>query len=62
MELSLRVYNKDVIKYKEGMVSSIDLTTSQNQYLASQKTYYMSQQALLTEKASLERILTKSAN
>lgn len=60
MELSLKVYNKDVIKYKEGMLTSMQLTNSQTQYLNSQRSYFDAQLSLLNAKAKLERILTKS--
>ncbi len=60
MELSERVYKKNTIKYREGMLSSIDLTNSQNQYLNAQKNYFEAQLSLLNAKANLDRILTKS--
>lgn len=60
MELSERVYTKNTVKYREGMLSSIDLTNSQNQYLTAQKNYFEAQLTLLNAKANLDRILTKS--
>ena len=33
IELTQRIYDKTLIKYKEGISSSLDLTNAQNQYL-----------------------------
>jgi outer membrane protein len=57
MELSQRIYNKTIVKFKEGIVSSLDLTQSQNQYLTAQGKYYNSVVELLNAKAALDRIL-----
>jgi outer membrane protein len=58
MELSLKVYNKTVIKYKEGVSSSFELTQNQNQFLTAESNYYNSVLALLNSKAKLDRILS----
>lgn len=60
MELGQKIYDKTIIKYKEGIASSMELTTNQNQYLSSQRTFYEAELNLLNAKAKLERILTKS--
>lgn len=58
MELSNRIYGKSLIKYKEGIISSLDLTQSQNQYLTAQGKYYSSVVEFLNAKAALDRILS----
>ena len=57
MELSQKIYNKSIIKYKEGIISSLDLTQSQNQYLTAQGKYYASVVEFMNAKAALDRIL-----
>jgi outer membrane protein TolC len=60
MELSKRVYDKTVIKYKEGVSSSFELTQNQNQFLTSESNYYNSVLSLLNAKAKLDRLLSVS--
>lgn len=60
MELSRKVYDKTVIKYKEGVASSFELTQNQNQFLTAESNYYNSVLALLNAKAKLDRILSVS--
>lgn len=62
MELGFKVYNKTVVKYQEGVVTSMELTTSQNQYLLAQKSFYEAELNLLNAKAKLERLLTNANN
>ena len=57
MALSKKVYDKTVIKYKEGVATSFELTQNQNQYLTSESNYYNSVLSLLNAKAKLDRIL-----
>ena len=57
MELSKKVYDKSVIKYKEGVSSSFELTQNQNQFLTSESNYYNSVLSLLNAKAKLDRII-----
>jgi outer membrane protein TolC len=59
MELSKRIYEKNNIKYKEGTISSLDLTQSQNQFLTAQRNYYSSVLNYLNAKVALDRILSK---
>ena len=42
MDLSRKVYDKTVIKYKEGVSSSFELTQNQNQFLTAESNYYNS--------------------
>jgi outer membrane protein TolC len=60
MDLSKKVYNKTVIKYKEGVSSSFELTQNQNQFLTAESNYYNSVLSLLNAKAKLDRILSVS--
>jgi outer membrane protein TolC len=57
MVLSKRVYDKTVIKYREGVASSFELTQNQNQFLTAESNYYNSVLSLLNAKAKLDRIL-----
>jgi outer membrane protein TolC len=58
MNLSKKVYDKTVIKYKEGVSSSFELTQNQNQFLTAESNYYNSVLSLLNAKAKLDRILS----
>ncbi len=60
LDLSRKVYNKTVIKYKEGVSSSFELTQNQNQFLTAESNYYNSILSLLNAKAKLDRILSVS--
>ncbi len=60
MDLSHKVYDKTVIKYKEGVSSSFELTQNQNQFLTAESNYYNSVLSLLNAKAKLDRILNNS--
>jgi outer membrane protein len=60
LNLSERIYNKNLIKFKEGIATSLELTQSQSQYLTAESNYYNSIIALLQAKAKLERILAKN--
>lgn len=60
LDLSRKIFNRALIKYQNGMMSSIELTQVQNQYLTAQSTYYQSIQSLITEKNKLEKLLTKN--
>lgn len=59
MELSKKIYQKNNIKYTEGIISSLDLTQSQDQYLTAQRNYYTSVVNFLNSKVALDRILSK---
>ncbi len=58
IELTSRIYDKTLIKYKEGLSSSMDLTNAQNQYLSAQKNYFTSLYTLLVSKNKLEKLLS----
>lgn len=59
MELSKRVYDKTIIKYREGVSSSFELTQNQNQFLTAESNYFNSVLSLLGAKVKLDRILNK---
>lgn len=60
MILSKKVYDKTVIKYREGVSSSFELTQNQNQFLTAESNYYNSVLSLLNAKAKLDRILSSN--
>ena len=61
LKLSEKIYKRALIKFQNGMMSSMDLTQTQNQFLNSQSTYYQSIQNLITEKNKLEKMLKRSS-
>lgn len=58
MALSKKIYDKTVIKFKEGVSTSFELTQNQNQFLTAESNYYNSLLSLLNAKAELDRILS----
>jgi outer membrane protein len=58
IELTSRIYDKTLIKYKEGISTSMDLTTAQNQYLTAQKNYFTALYSLLVSKNKLDKLLS----
>jgi len=57
MQLSKKVYDRTLIKYKEGVTTSFELTQNISQFLAAETKYYYSILSLLSAKAKLDRIL-----
>jgi outer membrane protein len=57
MLLSKKVYDRTLIKYKEGVSSSFELTQNISLFLAAETKYYYSVLSLLNAKARLDRIL-----
>ena len=57
IELTSRIYDKTLIKYKEGISSSMDLTNAQNQYLNAQKNYFTALYTLLVSNNKLDKLL-----
>ncbi len=55
-ELSDDIYQRTLEKYKQGMASSMDLMTSQNQYLNNLTNYYQSIYDVLGAKSKLEKM------
>jgi outer membrane protein TolC len=56
VELSERVYEKTLIKYQEGLASSLDLTQANDKYLQSQSNLIQALSELLDAKNRLDRI------
>ncbi len=57
MDISRKIFDKTVIKFREGVSSSFELTQMQNQFLTAESNYYTSLLSLLRSKAELDRIL-----
>jgi outer membrane protein TolC len=57
MNLSKKIYDRTMIKFREGVSSSFELTQMQNQFLTAESNYYNSLLSLLRSKAELDRIL-----
>jgi len=55
-QLSDDIYQRTLEKYKQGMASSMDLMTSQNQYLTNLTNYYQSIFDLESSKSKLEKL------
>jgi outer membrane protein TolC len=56
MKLSNKVYDVTLVKYKEGMASSMDLTQAHNTFLISQSEFIQAMSILLTAKNKLDRL------
>lgn len=59
IELAKEIYNNTLVKYKEGMVSSLDLSQAHQQYLNEQSNYFNALLGLLNAKLKLEKILNQ---
>jgi len=57
LDLADKVYNVSLIKYNEGVSSSMDLTQAHDKFLAAQSEYIQSISELLNAKNSLDRVL-----
>ncbi len=55
--LSKKIYEKTLIKFKEGMASSMDITQANNQYLEAQSNYIKASSELLSSKNKLDKLL-----
>ena len=62
LELTIRIFQKTQVKYKNGMASSFDLNQAQNGFIQANTDYTMSIMNLLQDKIELEKILTKTAD
>ncbi len=56
VELSKKVYDRTLFKYNEGVVSSLDLTQSNDKYLVAQSDFIQAMSGLLTAKNKLDRL------
>ncbi len=57
MNLSKKIYDKTLIKFKEGLSTSMELTQTQNQYLTAQSNYFTAIFELLNAKNKLDKAL-----
>jgi len=56
-DLAKRIYDKTLVKYREGISSSLDLTQTQNQYLQSESDYFQAALTMMSAKIALEKML-----
>jgi outer membrane protein TolC len=56
-DLASRIYDKAIIRYKEGMISSLELSQAQNQYLQAQSNYFNTIIEMSTAYTKLEKLL-----
>lgn len=59
VELSQKVYDKILLKYQQGIVSSLDVTTANSNLLQAENGYNISIMQLLEAKTALDKILNK---
>lgn len=57
MQLAKKIYDKTIIKYQEGISTSLDLTQTYNQYLTTQGTYFTTVLELLDAQSDLNKAL-----
>ncbi len=57
VEVSKRVYDNINLKYQQGLVSSLDLTTANNNYLQAETNYISSLMQLLNAQLALDKLL-----
>ncbi len=56
-DLAYKIYDKSIIKFKEGIISSLELAQAQNQYLQSESNYFSSIIEMVTSYTKLEKLL-----
>jgi outer membrane protein len=59
LAIAQKIQNNNLIKYQEGMISSIELNQSQTQFLNTQANYINSIFEVLNAKSSLEKVFNK---
>lgn len=59
LDLSKKIYSRSLTRFKEGMISSTELTQNQNQMLNTQSVYYQAIFELLNSKNELDKALNK---
>jgi outer membrane protein len=57
LDLAKRIYDKTLIKFKNGVSTSMELTQAQSQYLQAESTYYTTVIELVNAKNTLEKLL-----
>ncbi|OFX18955.1 MAG: hypothetical protein A2033_01360 [Bacteroidetes bacterium GWA2_31_9] len=58
--LTQKIYERTLVKYKEGLSSSQELTLVQNQHLTMQTTYFNTILDVLNKKATLEKLMSSN--
>lgn len=56
VELSQKIYKRNIVKYQEGLIGSLELTLAQNQYLQAEATYFTSVINLTSSQSKLEKL------
>jgi outer membrane protein TolC len=59
IQLSQRIYDKTMLKNKEGLASTLELTVAQNQLITSQGNYLSSVLKVLTAKNKIDKLINK---
>lgn len=59
-ELALRIYRKSIIKFREGLGSSLDLNQTQSQYFNAESAYFNALMTLVAAKSKLESLVASS--
>ena len=59
LELSKKIFDQTMIKYKEGMASTTDLHQTETQYLQTQGSYFTALNNLLGAKTRLDKLFSK---
>jgi len=59
VKLAEKIYNKATIKYKEGLIASLELIQLHNQYLNAEASYIQTQVDLLNAKTKLDVVLNR---
>ena len=59
VEVSRRVYQNINLKYQQGLVSSLDLTTANNNYLQAETSYINALMQLLNARLELDKLMNK---
>jgi outer membrane protein TolC len=57
LELSKLIYDRTLVKYREGVSGSMDLMSAQNQYLTNLSNYYQSIFEVISAKNQLDKVL-----
>ncbi|OFX51647.1 MAG: hypothetical protein A2046_09815 [Bacteroidetes bacterium GWA2_30_7] len=60
VSLTKKIYERTLIKYKEGLSSSQELTLVQNQHLTTQASYFNTILDVLNKKATLEKLVSNN--
>ncbi|MFO7657551.1 MAG: TolC family protein [Bacteroidales bacterium] len=56
IETTKKIFDRDLIKYKEGFIGSMELTLSQNQYLQAQSAYFTAVGELVAAKSKIDKM------